>query len=1571
MFIFSMSVPYVLHHQILRAITDQAFVTGNGIGSRRNTDLIQLSREFVDLARRFTPFGAEYAPQARSIARGYKSIYDAYLQQAEDYLITTEFQESKQFDPPTNLLRDVRNLLDDPSLGFYYVHAFANPEDELTTDRVRLRHYTYLESISTMTPLQVLNGDEQIQNIPLEVLNADEETLNTQVILNSLGMRETSRQYKNALAKGAANEIVSALLLHYPGAQKILFSLVLSNTASGRTNFEPYNFLKPFIQRDTLEPSLGGGFIRSSEELIDQFAIQWAISGFSPLFLRRTLSTPAVFDSGAYIGLLKAMNSVVDLSVAVWVYLLLALQSKELARDRGQYAVYFKLRAVSMRKKIENLPSLNVPDTMPENLPDAVVDLLGPFYYYYDYENGPPVDNELLEAAGLLHADQHAFPNPGEAVPDQGDANASYSIRRLTVPSASDQGGFFMINDSTTLHDVLILILNGIRNVFHANTPHSANLFSQESDFIMITGLDIHVKSTTYPNPMGVINPEFGNIIPLANQMRSLLQLSLARLRAFAVPEAMYSFYGRVGVTIPFLGSNDDCIIEAFCYLLCWKECIELPSLPKKEIKERVQATLDTYSREQREHVISLNGYLLDALRYLMSLQEPGFDLIIGFFSGFNAGKRTPPAFPMLRLTLNDDQELEFHTPADGLYFSSTEVHDFEHMLIYYQSHVWPCTVGGFRVNIASESTEERRLYATVKDNPPDSHVLKPIYLSGKHYVKEAEKNSKRIRFVPVSGGIGKMNEYGGYYNAQHNIDSYSGDFETDTCVVCSEQQNANIQECFSACLAWGTSPNESVTFNGQECPVLNRGKKLDESTGCVSRMLNFIKKSLGAYQQFRPTMHATASIVTRRIWFFNGGRFDALFIVRTALFWRIPTQPVISNGKIMSLKLWNNVEITDFANIWPGYSLDALYKEFQLGEQVPNLFIPKAKWACFPYLLIAESAVKGSYKFSLDEMISRGSSIWGGKCAVKPQKNQVFTPAEVVEHNIRWWRDNIGLYYCADEHLGDYCRDDTSILQYMVVTDHELYSKGEFNSRPYDHSHAITASQGAMLFFRQTCLEEPIVSPDPKLKYTIFGKEYDMTTLLGFAYHGGKVEVFRHTSEDPRYTEKHRKYYEETGDIVRMDDYDVNSMYPSAMIRPMPVKFLEASFQDEGVVRTEFIDTDIYLVEIEYKPGDCGIMGSFNGYNLAPSKLDVQYYDPFIKGTRLTLVYGVELNSCSKRGARVTCFGAMRFEAKDIFKKYIEELYTQRLASKTKMRKNFLKLKMNSTYGKVAQKLMGSLSVFYTLFDMECSQQNLEDVLVGVDWIDDGQGNDVIFASFIDSKKASIGEHKAIAGYVTAVGHTIINDYTYFVEQLEDEAGCPIEVVCIDTDSAKHRIPAKNHPLTQVWLDQFMHPTRLGFFKSETDGVGFDYDRYHARKTYIVHKFDPTDFKKPGEDGVEFLNKRKRLCDEQVKEHPETAKPFNSEMIMKHKGITHGCVDPMKMIQVSSQDAHAELVSFKLPVSFQRSLKHGIIRVDDMQRTMKVQNYTRTLPDENGCTRPHASFQAFQAHLEALSKFD
>ena len=1576
-----MSVPYHLHSQILRAVALQAHIVDNQIGGA-GTDLQNLLRDFVLIARDFTPLGAEYAPGARPIARGYKTQRDAYLQQAEDFLLSVDapqrqFTQVDQGIHPQNLGGADQDLflqafgrLPTASLVFH------NQNGAIVDIPPPDRGEQFLRFIVNTSPENILFGRDQ--NL------ADQ--LGRAVLFSEANLRLPSDQYIRAKGQKLTSDVTSALLYMFPAAKQLLFLLSLSTNVEGVSNFDPYKYLRPFI--NTVGQVAEGPNLIANRQALDEFTVFLAASGFSAATFRDFTSLGFNFGFSSYAGLLQNLTSVTVLAVAMFCYLMFVQQARIQARDNAQYTVHFRVKALSVRKRIlppaqHIAPVDPIPDNLDVDLPDyllqnveqeAAAAIAQPVAVPYiapppqlpppgyippplpedDEEDGLVIIEPEIDDNEEDNAMAEALLAQVPVLPDD------LSIRYVSMPGRGAGNGFFVLTKDTTLNDIIQLLKNAFAEVFHTNTVNSHNLFQANEDSIVVTGLEVFTRSTQFPN---------AHTIPNGPVVRSLVQLSLARLRAFQVPRAMNEFYGKVGVTMPFMGSNDNCILESFCYLLCWRQNMMFPGLEKSECIQHLKDTMATYTAGELQKVKDMKGYLLDTLEYLLRLEPAGAEVIVGFFSGFNHGKKRPASYPMIKLSIVDD-ELDVQTPADGLYFTEQEVSSVELMMIYFQGHVWPSLVQSFRVNVSSDQREEVRLYQSLKDNPPESHVLKPINLSGKVFEKMLEKNQARPRFTPQLGVRGHYGKVGGHYAAQHNQDCYSGDFETDTCASCSRLHGVDKQECFASSIAWGTTEGESVTFIGQECPLLNVGKTLETATGCVSKTLLFIRENIGAYRKFRPTMHPPSFIVNRRIYYFNGSRFDAWFLLRCALQWNIPIVPVISDQKIMSLKLWDNVEIVDFANIWSGFTLAALYKEMQLGDQVRGLNLPKAKWSCFPYMLIADSMVDPKRRYPLSELKEFGPKIWGGKCAKLPKKNEFFTGSQIVQYNLEWWESNIGPYYCAEEHLGSYCCDDTLILQYLVVTDHVLYGRGEFNGRKYDHTNAITASQAAMLYFRQTCLEEPIVSPNPKLKFMVFGEEFDMTTLLRFAYHGGKVEVFRHDSEDKRYEEAHRKYYEETGDIVREDDYDVNSMYPSEMVEAMPVKFLNADFTLNGVMQQTFVDTDIYLVDIQYEEGDCGIMATFNGFNLSPSHIPPKWHDPMLRATRLNMVFGVELNLASKRNAVIKVYGVMCFEAKVIFKTYIETLYERRLKSNTKVLKNFLKLKMNSTYGKVAQKLMGQLVTFYSAFDMEISTEFLESILVDLEFVDDGTGeHSSLFAKFIDGSKPAIGQHIPIAAYITARGRTRINNYMYYVTNLKDAAGCPIELVCIDTDSGKHRIPGINQPRTQEWLDNFMHPTELGKFKSETDGVGFDLGYFIARKTYLLHKFNAEDFKKPGEDAGEFLAKRKKLCEEDVESRGEKGKSFGEEIIMKHKGLTHGCVEPMKMAAAATQKKDEPPVRFKLPPSFQRSVKLGILRNDTMSRTMQVQNYTRTDPDEFGVTKPHADLEAFEKHLK--SKLD
>lgn len=192
-------------------------------------------------------------------------------------------------------------------------------------------------------------------------------------------------------------------------------------------------------------------------------------------------------------------------------------------------------------------------------------------------------------------------------------------------------------------------------------------------------------------------------------------------------------------------------------------------------------------------------------------------------------------------------------------------------------------------------------------------------------------------------------------------------------------------------------------------------------------------------------------------------------------------------------------------------------------------------------------------------------------------------------------------------------------------------------------------------------------------------------TPWLRRGYYGGRTEIFRARSEG----------------VIR--GYDINSMYPFAMIDEYPEymmddpKFTKAKGMAEVTIE---IPTDLFVAPLPHRSADGRLLypvGEFTG---------VWTYDEIRKAEKM----GGKVKFVHKA---IGCNSLVR-----PFDEFIHSLYKARKATKIESERLFLKVMMNSLYGKLAAgSTMTRMVSRYTLLKQRSSR------IDEVRWVDHNRG--------------------------------------------------------------------------------------------------------------------------------------------------------------------------------------------------------------------------------------------------------
>src|SRR6516165_9663206 len=169
-------------------------------------------------------------------------------------------------------------------------------------------------------------------------------------------------------------------------------------------------------------------------------------------------------------------------------------------------------------------------------------------------------------------------------------------------------------------------------------------------------------------------------------------------------------------------------------------------------------------------------------------------------------------------------------------------------------------------------------------------------------------------------------------------------------------------------------------------------------------------------------------------------------------------------------------------------------------------------------------------------------------------------------------------------------------------------------------------------------------------LKQTLWKPPQKVLDFVRRAYHGGRVEVFKHTSD-------------------MLFAYDVNSMYPYVMQFPVPVRYLGQAkkLKDKyyGFVEATVTTPDIYMPCL-------------------PVHLEKLYFPV----GRIRNVWTMEeLREAETRGAVIErIHQAYYFEAESLFSEYVQKLYALKKTAKSEATRLISKGLLNALYGKFGQ---------------------------------------------------------------------------------------------------------------------------------------------------------------------------------------------------------------------------------------------------------------------------------------------
>ena len=1151
-------------------------------------------------------------------------------------------------------------------------------------------------------------------------------------------------------------------------------------------------------------------------------------------------------------------------------------------------------------------------------------------------------DLEVLARITLYTRRTYGEGNQG---PEQG-----VTIHRFTIPfighgnaaqpNLGHQLEAYRIDGATSVSDLASTIYKDIFDVLSRGL-NSGMGGIQNSTFVDIDNdsyviLNIGIRIAKPHDPHGVYF--FTNA--LANTQPGHIELAylLKSLKAFKIPKTLFYTFERLSVKCPPSNYDNYCIFESFLLIRMTELHPELQY--RKEKLEWMEPHLQSLkSRCTAEEACCLFSALSTCLQYDLEHftdSQSVNEIDLAFFRSFGV----PCPIPSVTIKWSEELgDLEFNILHNESEYYQTHSGEGEPLImVYHGGHILTSTWSLFYKASEQKGALTERIRDSTLQEPPAPFELSPVLNIAERQVKRQQAWHKDQTKTRTGDHLILSTVMGDVYDVLWNINKFSADLETGHCDECSMQTGKDEQDAFACAVAWGSLPHEHIVFVGHECAALAKRSNFETYDGCITQMLRWMKRELGFYDRPKESSHPPTHIINRWIYFANGSRFDHFFLWKCLLGWNESIQILPMDGALLQIK-WGQYTFVDFFRIYRGSSLEALFDLFATSNHDLHQKPAKSKWKCFPYNAICSQ--NWHQRLTLEEM--KRDDLWGGK------KANIDDPRSIGEVNTEWWSTTISDQgYDPAIHLGDYCLWDVIILQYCVRVDCFYLSKGIKNGRSFNTNNCITGSDRSMKMFKHAFLEHSIESPDLKTKTYIIDPQHDtpisLSDVFDQAYQGGKVDLMRHdmiNAERQPLWEEHIK----AGGKHLGDDMDVNSMYPYVMHHyEMPVALVKVEnyqTEEEGeheLTMDTLIDQNLYWCRIAYPQGESGILSKCAGYSVAVSEIAYCYVDPHRNNTRFTFVYGVELRQAMRQGAKVHARVCFVFRTAPLYKTFVEVIYNERVAATSKLEKTNLKNLLNEQYGKYGQGRKAGADIIYNEIDMDpvCRNKWLVDIkeIPGTYTTN----TPMWLLSTIDPEKSHIGQFNFIAAMVTAAARAHLCFLIQEISKCKNAIGLPVDVYYSDTDSIKADMIDRTLPESQTFFETWVHQSRLGALKSETDYAGFDFAVFLRKKTNLVHYLTDT-------------STTVETCP--VEEMP------NSEFEIRTKGLPHRIVLPQDLYDIYKGKPR---VVYKMPTQFVRSIQGGISKLEDSTRSLTMGNATRKLPDSNGYLKPHASIDDFVA---------
>lgn len=423
-------------------------------------------------------------------------------------------------------------------------------------------------------------------------------------------------------------------------------------------------------------------------------------------------------------------------------------------------------------------------------------------------------------------------------------------------------------------------------------------------------------------------------------------------------------------------------------------------------------------------------------------------------------------------------------------------------------------------------------------------------------------------------------------------------------------------------------------------------------------------------------------------IYGFNNARFDNLLIYEKLYNKNPKTKYQFGNTCIKYIK-YNNIIINDISLFYKSGTLRDTCKDFKLEKEK----------GVFPYDFVNKDNLY--YKGDVPEL-----KYWNNESEYK----------EYIEKN--------GNIFNMEQYTIKYCMLDSELV-YLLGKLHFKLCIGEINNRKYNLITCPTAAKLSMKMFQQCFLKEKL---EQSTDIQIYKEK--------LAYKGGRTEKFKESFE--------------TNDDKRLYYYDINSSYPSSMLKLMPYKFIDCNLVNNKIINKKNVNFIIpyYLYKAKFRyygNDDNYISNLLLRYEKTNEIISIKESDT------ATYHWGCELIEAIKDNNEIIITEENRYEGLDVFKQFSIFFYNERLKAKKESNYAlimFYKLLLNSLYGKFGQKQFNKSCLCKTNEEVFKLLKKENGILVNFQLI-----NDNIMIEY----KTKINEHNSVgklvrfASYITA----------------------------------------------------------------------------------------------------------------------------------------------------------------------------------------------------------------------------